>query len=89
MSNIFDKIYRWIGADGILHIGACFFIAVLLGALMPPYIAGIVAMAIGFGKEIYDKLHPESHDASWHDILCDLIGTLIGVGIGYLYILVR
>ena len=67
--------WNWIRQDGLLHIESCALIAVAVGLFAPWWIAGTVSLAAGIGKEIWDTRHGV---ASWHDVICDLIGVAIG-----------
>lgn len=72
----------WIKRDGLLHLETCAMIAIAFGLLLPWWLAGVVSLAAGAGKEIWDIRHGV---ASWHDVICDLIGAAIGTIITWLY----
>lgn len=46
--------------------------------LLPVWVAVGVVIAIGIAKEVYDKVS-EKGCCEWKDIMCDLIGIVIGV----------
>lgn len=69
------SIWSWIRRDGILHIETCALIAVVAGLILPWWLAGIISLAAGIGKEIWDTRHGV---ATWHDVICDLTGAFIG-----------
>ena len=71
------KIWAWIKSDGLLHIETCALIAVVVSILFPWWVGGLVAVAAGLGKEIWDMKHDGV--ATWHDFFCDLIGAAIGM----------
>lgn len=75
--NFIKSIYRWLRADGLLHISFSALIMVLFGWIRPLWIPAIIALAIGIGYEIYQKLSKKGF-AEWHDVICDAIGVLIG-----------
>ena len=75
--NFIKKIYRWLRADGLLHISFSALIMVLFGWIRPLWIPALITLAIGFAKELYDKFS-EKGAAEWHDIICDVAGILIG-----------
>ena len=52
-------------------------LVVILGLLLPWWGAAAGALAIGIGKEIYDRRH--GGVASWHDVICDLSGIVAGI----------
>ena len=66
----------WIRRDGLLHLETCALIAVVSGLVLPWWAAGPLALLAGIGKEIWDKYH--GGVASWHDVICDLIGVAVG-----------
>jgi uncharacterized protein YfiM (DUF2279 family) len=57
-------------------------IAVACGLFLPWWLAGAISLAAGAGKEIWDIRHGV---ASWHDMICDLIGAAIGTITTWLY----
>lgn len=69
--------------DKQLHMAVCFGLTMALGylLLMPlsllvaVALAALVVLAVGFGKEVYDKQHPLTHTADWLDFLADAIGV--------------
>ena len=65
----------WIKRDGLLHLETCAMIAIAFGLLLPWWLAGVVSLAAGAGKEIWDIRHGV---ASWHDVIYDAIGVFIG-----------
>ena len=81
------KILEWIRRDGILHIDTCAFLAIAVSLFFPWWVGGLVALTAGVGKEIWDMKHDGV--ASWHDVICDLIGTAIGIAITLLAAMVR
>lgn len=64
--------------DKYKHIVVSAIIAVALNLLLPWWVAGLVTLAIGVGKEVYDKVSGKGC-AEWKDLLADLVGILIGV----------
>lgn len=50
-------------------------IAVVCGLFLPWWLGALVALAAGIGKEVWDTRHGV---ASWHDVICDLMGVAIG-----------
>lgn len=74
-----DKVINIIGMDGVLHISCSAFVTLECRRWgMPRWAAGITSLAIGAGKEIYDKASKKG-TPSLKDIGCDLLGILIGV----------
>lgn len=69
------RIAAWIKRDGLLHLETCALIAVAVGIVLPWWAAALTAMAAGVGKELWDTKHGV---ATWHDVICDLMGAAIG-----------
>ena len=68
--------------DKMLHAGVSFLIELVLAAVLPSWLpwmrAALNVVLIGGGKEIYDKQHPDKHDAEWADLLADAVGAILG-----------
>ena len=64
--------------DKLKHIVVSAIIAVALNLILPWWVAGLVTLAIGVGKEVYDKVSGKGH-AEWEDLVADLVGILIGI----------
>lgn len=79
------KALNWFGQDGLAHILVSLILCAVLAAFMPVWIAALVAIAIGFIKElVWDKLLKKG-TAEWRDIIADAVGVLLGVFIIILY----
>lgn len=80
--------------DKKLHFICCMLIAlattIFIGVLSNWYagsLAGLLtAMGTGIGKEYGDKINPYNK-WDWYDILADLIGTIVGIAIGIIIII--
>jgi hypothetical protein len=70
-------LWTWIRRDGLLHMESCALIAIAVGLVLPWWIAGLVALAAGLGKEVWDLEHEGV--ANWHDVVCDFIGAIVGI----------
>lgn len=68
--------------DGLLHLETSAILCVVFASFLPWWGAAIATLAIGFGKELYDK--ERGGVASWHDIIFDVIGIALGVGLNFL-----
>lgn len=64
--------------DKLKHVVVSAIIAVALNLFLPWWVAGLITLAIGVGKEVYDKVSGKGH-AEWKDLVADLVGTIIGV----------
>ena len=73
-----NKIFAWMGSDGMQHVILSSLIASVLSLVLPWWFAGIITLMVGVGKEIYDERSGKGC-AEWKDIVCDIIGILIGV----------
>ncbi len=81
--------------DKKLHFICCMLIAlattILIGSLSNWYVGGLAglltAMGTGVGKEYGDKINPYNK-WDWYDILADLIGTIAGISIGMLALII-
>lgn len=66
------------GSDGMMHVILSSIIVILLSLVLPKWIAAIITLSIGIGKEAYDKVSGKGC-AEWKDIVCDLVGIIIGI----------
>ncbi len=64
--------------DKLKHIVVSAIICVALNLFMPWWVAALVTLCIGVGKEVYDKVSGKGC-AEWKDLVADLVGILIGV----------
>lgn len=64
--------------DKLKHIVVSAVIAVALNLFLPWWVAGLITLAIGVGKEVYDKVTGKGHP-EWKDLLADIVGILIGL----------
>lgn len=64
--------------DKYKHIVVSAIIAVALNLFLPWWVAALITLAIGVGKEVYDKVSGKGC-AEWGDLLADLVGILIGI----------
>ena len=68
--------------DKYLHAAASCIIEIILALTVARwypwqrFLANVILF--GGGKEIYDYMHPDEHDADWKDLVADAIGALIG-----------
>ena len=62
--------------DSLLHAESCSLIAVVAGLFLPWWGAGLVALAAGVGKELWDKYH--NGVPSWSDFFWDIAGAVAG-----------
>lgn len=85
MKAIISKIWGWIRTDGLLHIAYSALMMVMYSSLVPMWGAAAITLAIGIGKEIYDKYAGGSVEL--HDVICDVLGIALGAAICVLWML--
>lgn len=68
----------WMDYDGMKHIILSAILTIVAKWLLPVWVAVGVVLSIGIAKEIYDKVSGKGC-AEWKDIVCDIIGILIGI----------
>lgn len=76
--NKINELFKLIAEDGMKHIILSAVITVILNLILPIWIAGLISLSIGIGKEYYDK-HTNKGQCQTKDLLCDLFGILIGI----------
>jgi len=68
--------------DKLLHGIASFGIEIALAVALPmwqPWARfSCNVIIVGGGKELYDYMHPDEHEASFADLLADAAGALCG-----------
>lgn len=76
---------RCFSLDKLLHIGACYFIATIVAAVLHlcgndiPSVWGVVAaLVIGLGKEIWDAVSKKG-TPSGGDFVADILGCILAV----------
>lgn len=73
------KILNKIGTDKLLHLTVSATIAHLLIVVgCAWWLAAMITVAIGIGKEIYDKISCKG-TTEWRDLVADVIGVIIGI----------
>ena len=70
--------------DKLLHAESCALIVIVAALFINFWWAGLLGLAAGIGKEIWDKHH--GGVPSWLDLLFDVIGVIVGMIIGWLSI---
>lgn len=73
-----EKILNCVGTEGLLHIICSVIIVSVLNVLLPLWVAVLIAAIAGVSKEfVWDKLLKKGTFEK-KDLLCDLIGIIIG-----------
>ena len=70
------KLTKWIRQDGLLNIETSALLVVDINILLKLWLALVAALAVGIAKELWDRKH--GGVASWHDVICDVIGLTLG-----------
>ena len=73
-----NKLFVWMGMDGMMHVILSALIGAVLNLLLPWELAAMITLAVGIGKELYDRISGKGC-SEWKDIVCDILGILIGV----------
>lgn len=73
-----NSFFSWIGNDGMKHIILSAILTVVAKWLLPVWVAVALVLLIGIIKEVYDKISDKGF-SEWKDIICDIIGILIGI----------
>lgn len=73
-----EDVLSYLGRDGLLHIVCCALLVGIIGLIAPLWVAIVATVVVGVAKElVWDKwLGKGTFD--WKDLLCDLVGILIG-----------
>lgn len=69
---------RLLTEDKLKHIVVSAIIAVALNLFLTWWVAGLITLAIGVGKEVYDKVSGKGHP-EWKDLVADVVGIVIGI----------
>lgn len=86
IKNFFTKCMNWISTDGLLHILCSSLLVILFYSFFGMFISILITGLIGVIKEILDIFvrKTNTYKQSMKDIICDLIGILIGCGLSLL-----
>lgn len=77
--NMIKQLQKHIGFDGLLHIVGIALLLVLLKLFgCPVLFCVLICMAVGIAKELYDLIS-QNGTPEVKDIICDIIGIIIGV----------
>lgn len=76
--KIIDKLFSLMGEDGMKHLILSAVIAVVLSMFLPTWAAALATLIVGVAKEYYDHRTGKG-TPQVKDLICDLVGLLIGV----------
>lgn len=69
--------------DSLLHAETSVLLTIGFGRALPWWGAGLIALAVGVGKEIWDKYH--NGVPSWKDLAWDFLGVAVGTGLNVIW----
>lgn len=74
-----NNILTFFGQDGLMHIICSALIMGVIGHFLPLWLAAVITLVIGLLKElVWDKMMKKG-TLEAKDVLCDVIGILIGL----------
>lgn len=73
-----NKLFDLVALDGCKHIILSAVMVVVLNLFLPTWASALIALAIGGLKEYYDYKSGSGQVQS-KDIVCDIVGVLIGI----------
>lgn len=76
--NVFEKIGKLAGVDGLFHLLASMLIVLALGWLVPLWVAALVSLGAGVLKEVVWDALMKKGQAQWKDLICDAVGVAMG-----------
>ena len=65
-------------ADGLAHLLVCMMLTMVLVPFINLWLAILIVLCIGIGKELYDKFAKKT-EFSTKDLICDVIGIIFGL----------
>ena len=76
-----ERVYKaidWLGRDGVLHVICSAVICSVLGWVLPAWLAAVLAMAVGVGKEVVCDKWMGRGTFDKKDLVADALGVLLG-----------
>ena len=73
-----EKLFTLMGTDGMQHFILSATLTALLAIVLPWWMAAAGTLAVGLGKEAYDRITGRGV-AEWKDVMCNLAGIIVGV----------
>lgn len=70
------SVFNYMGWDGMKHFIISSTLTALLALMLPWWVAGLIVFCIGLIKEIKEA---RTAPFEWHDVVCNLIGIIIGI----------
>lgn len=72
------RLLKYFGQDGLAHILVSLVLCAVLGAFLPLWAAAIIALSVGFIKELVWDMWLKRGTCDLKDVLCDVMGILLG-----------
>lgn len=74
-----EKIIKYIGSDGLLHILVCYAIMLSLTPIVGIWWSILITVIAALGKEAYDLYNKDdcTDDMVLHDLICDGAGVFM------------
>lgn len=78
--NKLKQLYKWIANDGLLYILVSIVLMLSFQPIIGYLLSLIITIIFGLIKEIYDYFIQKDNNLNQikHDIICDILGILIG-----------
>lgn len=73
-----ERLFALMGVDGMKHFTFSANLTALLAIVLPWWMAAAGTLAVGLGKEAYDRITGRGV-AEWKDVVCNLAGIIVGV----------
>lgn len=70
------SLFNYMSSDGMRHCIVSATLTALLSLIFPWWVAGLAVFVVGIAKEV---LEARTAPFEWHDVVCNLIGIIIGV----------
>lgn len=72
-----EKIFTFMANDGMKHFILSATLTALLALILPWWMAAAGTLAVGLGKEAYDRITGRGM-AEWKDVVCNIAGIIVG-----------
>lgn len=73
-----EKLFTLMGVDGMKHFILSAILTALLAIVLPWWMAAVGTLAVGLGKEAYDRITGRGM-AEWKDVACNIAGIVVGM----------
>jgi hypothetical protein len=80
LKNKINKGYKWLGTDGIINMETSALLVMLFMVFFPVFWSSALTFLIVIGKCALDKSKGRKDEK--HDLICAIVGILVGVILG-------